>query len=184
TAPYMSPEQASGAETDRSTDIWAFGCVLYEMATGSAAFAGKTTTEILGAVFARDPDWSRLPAHTPEALRRLLRRCLRREKALRLHDIGDARIEIEEARAGNPEGLPPQTSSQAGNPKGLPPQLPWMIASALATLVAIGAVIFALRPGPPPPAEVQLDITTPPAIDQVSFALSPDGRRIVFVGES
>jgi serine/threonine protein kinase len=101
TAAYMSPEQAGGKETDRTSDVWAFGCVLYEMLAGRPVFAGESVGEILGAVFKSEPDWQRLPAETPEGIRRLLRRCLQKDRKRRLHDIADARIELEEAQSEN-----------------------------------------------------------------------------------
>ena len=94
TAAYMSPEQAKGETVDRRTDIWAFGCVLYEMLTGRAVFEGKTLTDILGAVIHKDVDWKALPASTPGIVRDITRRCLQKDRALRLRDIGDVRIEI------------------------------------------------------------------------------------------
>src|SRR5262245_43454160 len=97
TAAYMSPEQAKGKETDRATDVWSFGCVLYEMFTGRAAFEGETIAEVLGGVFKSEPDWSLLPAAVSVSVRRLLRRCLRKDRKLRLRDIGDAYLEINEA---------------------------------------------------------------------------------------
>src|SRR5262249_18735951 len=99
TAPYMSPEQARGEQAGRSADMWAFGCVLYELITGHRLFAGDSVSEILANILKAEPDWARLPAGTPEGLRRLLRRCLQKEQRLRLHDMADARIEIEEAAA-------------------------------------------------------------------------------------
>src|SRR5438552_18779990 len=96
TAAYMSPEQARGRETDRTPDVWAFGCVLYEMMTARAVFEGETSGEILGGIFKAEPDWSRLPKDTPAAIRKLLRRCLQKERKQRLHDMADARIEIDE----------------------------------------------------------------------------------------
>ena len=95
TAAYMSPEQAVGKELDTRTDIWAFGCVLYEMLSGKRAFRGETITELLAAVIEREPDWESLP-EIPETLESLLRRCLRKDAHQRLRDIGDARIELEE----------------------------------------------------------------------------------------
>src|SRR5262249_2488231 len=97
TVSYMSPEQAKGKETDRTADIWAFGCVLFEMLTGRAAFEGETAAEILAEIFKTDPAWDQLPGNTPESIRRLLRRCLQRDRKQRLQSIGDARIEIKEA---------------------------------------------------------------------------------------
>jgi Tol biopolymer transport system component len=99
TAAYMSPEQARGKSVDKRTDIWAFGCVLYELIAGRQVFQGETTTEILAAVLRGEPDWQALPASTPWKIRDLLRRCLQKEMNKRARDAGDARIEIEEALA-------------------------------------------------------------------------------------
>jgi serine/threonine protein kinase len=97
TAAYMSPEQARGNAVDKRTDIWAFGCVLYELLTRKQAFHGESTTEILAAVIREEPDWQALPVSTPSKVRDLLRRCLQKEKNKRARDAGDARIQIEEA---------------------------------------------------------------------------------------
>ena len=97
TAAYMSPEQARGKPVDKRTDVWAFGCVLYEMLTGKRLFAGETVSDLLAAVLRQEIDWSRLPEEAPPALRRLLKRCLERDPNLRLRDMGDAEIEIREA---------------------------------------------------------------------------------------
>jgi eukaryotic-like serine/threonine-protein kinase len=99
TAAYMSPEQARGKAVDKRTDIWAFGAVLYEMLTGKRAFAGNDVSETLAAVLKVEPDWNCLPANTPGAVRRLLRRCLQKDAKERLHDISDARIEMQDAQA-------------------------------------------------------------------------------------
>jgi len=99
TAAYMSPEQARGKPVDKRTDIWAFGVVLYEMLTGRQAFHGETVSDTLAAILTREPDWSALPASAPPGIRRLLARCLERDRNRRLHDIADARIETEEALA-------------------------------------------------------------------------------------
>jgi len=100
TAAYMSPEQARGKPVDKRTDIWAFGCVLYEMLTGRIAFVGETTSDTIAKILEREPDWQNLPASTPARIQDLLRRCLHKDQQRRLHDIADARIEIEEARTG------------------------------------------------------------------------------------
>ncbi len=97
TAPYMSPEQARGKPLDKRTDIWSFGCVLYEMLTGRAAFSGETVSDTIAAILDREPDWKALPNDTPATIRLLLRRCLEKDRNQRLHDIADARIEIEDA---------------------------------------------------------------------------------------
>ena len=97
TAAYMSPEQARGKVVDKRTDIWALGCVLYEMLTGSRPFGGDDVTDTIAAVVRADPDWSKLPSDTPTAIRRLLRRCLEKDRMRRLPDAADARLEIDDA---------------------------------------------------------------------------------------
>src|ERR1041385_5302597 len=100
TAAYMSPEQAKGKVVDKRSDIWAFGCVLFEMLTGKQSFSGETLTDILASVVRAEPDWNSLPASTPEVVRRLLRRCLTKDPKQRLRDIGEARITIESFLSG------------------------------------------------------------------------------------
>ena len=109
TAAYMAPEQAKGRTADKRSDLWAFGCVLYEMLTGTRAFQGDDISEILAAVIRGEPDWSRLPSDTPLAIRRLLRRCLAKDRAARIPDAAVARIEIDEALGG-----PASAESAAG----------------------------------------------------------------------
>ena len=178
TAAYMSPEQAKGKEADRSSDVWAFGCVLYEMLTGRAVFVGGTVGEIIAEVFKADPDWSRLPAETPENIRRLLRRSLQKEEKLRLRDVRDARMEIDEVQNG------PQTDRGVIHkvPR-YPERVAWVAAVVLLALITAGAIVWALRP-PRAVPEVRLDVTTPPTTDPASVAISPDGRNLVFVATS
>src|SRR5262245_52949858 len=173
TPAYMSPEQAKGKEADRTADVWAFGCVLYAMLTGRAAFDGETVGEILGGVFKAEPDWHRLPSGTPEGIRRLLRRCLQKDRRLRFHDIADARIELEEVQSE------PQTDARAvlSAPRRRE-QFAWS-AFVLVTLVAVVVIVQALRPAPPT-FEARLEIVTPPTGSPASFAISPDGRKVVF----
>ena len=95
TPAYMSPEQARGYRVDRRTDIWAFGCVLFELLSGRRAFDGPTASDVMAAVLEHDPEWSRLPDSTPPSLRRLLERCLVKDPRRRLRDIGDALHELE-----------------------------------------------------------------------------------------
>jgi eukaryotic-like serine/threonine-protein kinase len=105
TAAYMSPEQARGKRVDRRADIWAFGCVLYEMLTGQGPFAGETTSDVLACVIRAEPDWSVLPGSASPRIRELLRRSLQKDPKQRLRDIGDARIAIEEALSGAPQDV-------------------------------------------------------------------------------
>src|SRR5262249_47682235 len=95
TAAYMSPEQAKGKPVDKRTDIWAFGCVLFEMLTGCRAFGGDDVTDIIVAVMTKEPDWAVLPATTPPRLFDLLKRCFKKDPRERLRDIGDARVELQ-----------------------------------------------------------------------------------------
>ena len=103
TAAYMSPEQARGGAIDRRADLWAFGCVLFEMLAGARAFAGDAWSDTIARVMGGDPDWTRLPLDTPPAIRRLLRRCLEKDVRRRLRDIGDARLEIDDAASESAE---------------------------------------------------------------------------------
>ena len=100
TPEFMSPEQARGKETDRRTDIWAFGCVVFEMLTGKRAFTGETVPDVLAAILDREPKWEALPARTPQRIRDLLVRCLEKDPGRRLRDAGDARLELEATLAG------------------------------------------------------------------------------------
>jgi Tol biopolymer transport system component/tRNA A-37 threonylcarbamoyl transferase component Bud32 len=109
TCAYMSPEQARGLPVDKRTDIWAFGCLLFEMLAGARAFAGETASDAMTAVLEREPDWPKLPQETPDAIRRLLRRCLEKDPHRRLHDIADARIEIDDALAATDQA--PESSA-------------------------------------------------------------------------
>jgi serine/threonine protein kinase/lipoprotein NlpI len=126
TPAYMSPEQARGQRVDEQTDIWAFGCVLYELLTTKCAFRGATLQDTLAAVLEREPDWQALPPSTPEKIRNLLRRCLQKDPQRRLQDLGDARIEIEEAPAAQPE---PRWRSHVA---------PWIAAAFVILLTAAG----------------------------------------------
>ena len=111
TVPYMSPEQAAGKPMDSRTDIWSFGCVLYEMLSGKRAFTGSSTTEVLASILQSEPDWGALPEGVPENVQCLLRRCLRKDPRTRLRDIGDARIELDDTLAGRvqPAAPPPRS---------------------------------------------------------------------------
>src|SRR5438132_2016866 len=113
TPAYMSPEQIRGGEIDRRTDIWAFGCVLYELLTGKRAFPGRTIMEVADAVQHREPDWDALPRNTPAHLRHVLERCLKKDPRERLHDIADARLELRETQAPKKGSLWPPIAAIA-----------------------------------------------------------------------
>ncbi|TMP96580.1 MAG: serine/threonine-protein kinase, partial [Verrucomicrobia bacterium] len=176
TASYMSPEQAKGKATDRTADVWAFGCVLYEMLTAHPVFEGETVGEIFGAVFRAEPEWNRLPPDTPEAIRRLLRRCLRKDYRHRLQSVGDARIELEDAQEE-----PRLESGGVAHTPRFRGRLAWISISILITAFAVVAVIKDFH-SVPSPREVQVDINAPPTSSPTSFAMSPDGQNVVFSG--
>ena len=181
TAAYMSPEQARGRPVDKRADIWAFGVVLYEMLTGRPLFAGETVSDTLASVLKTDPDWNALPPATPEPVRRLLRRCLQRDRKRRLRDIGDALAEIDEAQAGldAPPGSPPVRRER---------RLSLGIAAALAIAVVSAVALFLVAPRDEKPV-LRLHID-PPEGGQFVFGLgftpgglsiSPDGRTAAYV---
>jgi len=189
TAAYMSPEQAKGKSVDRRTDIWAFGCVLYEMLTAKKPFDGETVTDTLAAVIKSEPDWSLLPANTSPAMRNLLQRCLKKDFRQRLQSIGDARIAIEELLSGAPQDSPQSTAIAAVIPAPLWRRaLPWALATTLGiALIASGVALRPSAPSTPQPV-ARFAITMPvgqaPAIDRgwVDIALSNDGAELAFVG--
>jgi eukaryotic-like serine/threonine-protein kinase len=162
TPPYMSPEQARGEEVDQRTDVWAFGCLLYELLAGKRAFRGETLSETLRAIFEREPDWNALPAKTPAKIRSLLRKCLDKNATSRLQDIRIARDEIRKAQHGFSR---------------------WQLAAGAAAAVAvlaIGAALWLRSPTRPPGRDQWVPLTKLP--DSVSQpALSADGRMLTFV---
>jgi serine/threonine protein kinase/Tol biopolymer transport system component len=187
TAAYMSPEQARGKTVDKRADIWAFGCVVYEMLTGQRPFKGDEISDVLAAVLRQDLDWRLLPAAAPPRLRRLLVRCLERDPRMRLRDIGEARVEIDKAIAGagdDPGAPQTTTSTTSGEPRGRLPWLAFAVAVMGVAALAVPAMRYLRQTSPPAPPETRAEIVTPPSAQPASFALSPDGRQIVFVASS
>ena len=191
TAAYMSPEQARGKVVDKRTDLWAFGCVLYEMLTGLRPFGGDDVTDTIAAVVRADPDWSRLPANTPAAIRRLLRRCLEKERVRRLADAADARLELDEAlhpTAGDVYADPVSQPASRAAHTGWQRARPWVSTGVLAAVLAVGFVLWALWRVVPPTRVTRTTVGTPESaaltINGVDghLALSPDGANVVFVG--
>ncbi|MGH9366223.1 MAG: protein kinase domain-containing protein, partial [Thermoanaerobaculia bacterium] len=176
TAAYMSPEQARGKKTDKRTDIWAFGCCLYEALTGGKPFSGETVTDVLAAIVRSEPDWETLPAATTPRLRELLRRCLAKDPHERLRDIGDARIELE--RAGEPAG------AEAVPVRRGPA---WVVVGGLAAVLAgvvLGRALFSRGPSSVPPV-MRTTIQLPngqrmPRLWYLPLAISEDGRRLAY----
>ena len=178
TAAYMSPEQARGKTVTKATDIWAFGCVLYELLTGRQAFRGEDVTEILAAVVTKEPAFDALPANTPPAIRTLLQRCLRKDRRQRLQDATDARIEIEESLTV------PVAPAAAPAAKRWAQVAVWSAASSLAVGVLAGIAVWNLKSSPPPPVSRSV-FSLPPGdrlarTDVPAIALSPDGSHMVY----
>ena len=174
TAAYMAPEQAKGKPVDKRADIWAFGVVLYEMLTGRRAFDGNDVTDVLGAVMKDTPSLDALPTATPPPIRRLLRRCLEKDRRERLGDMSAVRLEIRDALAGEStaDGAKPPVASRSGQ------RLAWV--AALLTIAALGGLLAVsqFRPAAErPEMRVEMNTRSSPG---ASFALSPDGRRLVF----
>ena len=185
TAAYMSPEQAQRLAADARSDVWAFGCVFYEMLTGKRPFPGEDVAESLVSILRAEPDWNALPAETPLPIRRLLERCLRKDRRQRLAAIADARWHLEDASRDDER---PAASAR------LP--WPWIATAGAGTIAAIALAAYILVRPPAdsgPDVFVQFTIDAP---DEVAFggvpgpgsgnaaelALSPDGQKVVFVG--
>jgi len=176
TAAYMSPEQAKGKAIDKRTDIWAFGCVLYELLTGKMVFAGENVQEIIAGILKGEPEWDALPDNTPRGIRALLRRCLQKEARHRLRDAGDLRIQIEDSRNAPTTPIP----SRTGWRRALP-----VVLASLVVGVIVGIAVWNLKPSTPPtplpPVRFGINI---PGTDQLladGLALSPDGANLVYV---
>ena len=176
TAAYMSPEQAKGKTVDKRTDIWAFGCVLYECLTGKKAFEGETITETLAAVLTREPEWEAVPVQ----MRRLVRRCLQRDLNKRYHDAADVRIEIEDAGAE-----PVSTTEAPLGPVIIRRRALFLITGALILGAAITALAFRyLRPTPwkkPAHLSIVLPPGNNPTGNKPPLAFSPDGNHLAYV---
>jgi Tol biopolymer transport system component len=175
TAAYMAPEQARGKAVDRRADIWAFGCLLYEMLTARHAFGGETVTDTLSAIVSREPDLTPLPAGTPPAVRRVLVRCLEKDPRKRLQAIGEARIALDDTSFPDPV--------IATRASGISPIVAGGLALAGAVLGALG-IWLATRPAPvatPPPLHLAVSLAPAEGLDG-AFSLSPDGQTIAFVG--
>jgi serine/threonine-protein kinase len=199
TAAYMAPEQARGKPVDKRADVWAFGCVLYEMLTGRRVFApasdgraGRTAardavdevTDTLASVLTKEPDLTALPANTPSGLRRLLRRCLEKDRTHRLADMADARLELEEALTSRADEAPalrvstPAASRWSG-------ALPWTFA-AVSLAVAVAIAGWTQRSRDERPALSTTRVTTDLDVSGAvtGFALSPDGTKLVVASQA
>jgi predicted Ser/Thr protein kinase len=180
TAAYMSPEQARGMVVDKRADIWAFGVLLFEMLTARAAFAGETISDTLASVLKTDPDWSALPADTPAPIRRVLRRCLQRDRKRRLRDIGDVLVELDESQLDR--DVP--AKGVAGTTARTPWRWLWIAIAAAALFFATTSVllVWQFRQNVPPRDTVRFVISPPGKAGFIrgSWGVSPDGRHVAF----
>ena len=192
TAAYMSPEQARGRVVDKRSDIWAFGCVLYEMLSGRRVFEGEDASETMAFVITREPDWKALPPSTPAPIRKLLQRCLERNRSKRLADIADAKLEIDDAIASPSHiasALPALPIRNWGE------RAAWVAAGTSLVTAAILAALL-LQRGPSRPQPYRLSVLPPENVrigwaagfganrPMAAFALSPNGEHIAFLGTS
>jgi serine/threonine protein kinase len=180
TAAYMAPEQAKGTTVDQRADLWALGCCLYEALAAQRVFSGESAPEVLASVLKDDVDWSRLPASTPSSVRRLLRRTLQKDRALRLHSAADARLELLEPPGEQTgPGRPTPTTRRSFGP---------LVAGAAVAAVFAGAAVRYLTPSEgEPPSALRVTLDTPPGIElpyteTPSIAISADGERLAYVG--
>lgn len=186
TAAYMSPEQAAGKQVDRRSDLWAFGVVLLEMLTGRQVFRGETVSHVLAAVLKDEPDWPSLPPDTPASIRKLLRRCLEKDRKRRLDSAADARLEIEDALSAAPGDVPTPPAGRVGTLRGA---LPWAVTAVALSVagltawrsgsaVAPASIVFASLQAPEGYVLGEQDPLTPlPTRTPIVF--TPDGRSLI-----
>ena len=194
TAAYMSPEQARGKAVDKRADIWAFGCVLFEMLTGKRAFEGDEVSDVLAAVLRQDVDLTALPVATPPRLRRLLARCLDRDPRMRLRDIGESRVEIDKIIMGAAdEAVASPTTASVAAPRWRR-VLPWAVAAV--AFIAAGTTLLLWAPWRPLPAAAPLRLEATLGADASlviaggggapagnAAVVSPDGSQLAFVAQ-
>jgi len=186
TAAYMSPEQARGRTVDKRTDIWSFGCVLYECLAGRQAFEGETVSDLIARILEREPDWEALPSRTPSRIRELLKRCLEKDAKQRMRDIGDARIEIDNVistKSSNPEARAAAAAAHRNRARLR------TIVGALALVAITAAATYFGAPRTAVPGmqkPLRLEIPQIPgtriAEDAAQVAISPDGSMVAYVG--
>jgi len=193
TAAYMSPEQARGKPLDKRTDIWSFGCILYEFLTGHRIFGGETTSDAIGAILHKEPYWTALPPNTPPTVQLLLRRCLAKDRNQRLRDIGDARIEITNAISdptSSSLGLAVSALSSDDRNREGHGRAAFRVMTVLALVSAAAAATWSLKPAPRSVGPIRAEIRTPQDTRVLYVgdsagpaAVSPDGTMIAFVAQ-
>ncbi len=182
TPAYMSPEQARGRTLDKRTDIWAFGCCLYEALSGQHPFDKATSSDTIVAILSNDPDWPPLDRNTPPSIQRLVRRCLQKDLDRRLHDIADARIELVDALDASPD----ESVAEVGGPLKKR-ALPWVLAGIMAIAALTTALWSARQDARVGDSRLMRFMVTLPATAPMSLgsgssiAISPDGMRVAYV---
>ena len=179
TAAYMSPEQAKGRLVDRRSDIWSFGCVLFEMLTGKMAFSGESVTDTLAEIIKTEPNWNLLPANTPRTVRALLQRCLKKDSKQRLQAIGDARITIEEVLSGKGEADDEDTAKTEIKGSRRFSFIGW-VGGFIVGAAFVGFAAWWITRSSSAPA-MHFSAVTSFAGVQAQPALSPDGRSVAFI---
>lgn len=183
TAAYMSPEQARGRAVDRRTDVWAFGCVLFEMLTGRLAFPGETATDTLAAVLTKEPELEHLPASTPASIRTLIGRCLQKQIRGRVQAIGDARIDIEDCLSGKSSGEVAQPGRDSIQGPATKRQVrrwrAFAISAGVFVTITVGFLAWRLKQEPAKSRDWTADMIAGPSIS-MGPRISPDGRTLAF----
>ena len=185
TAAYMAPEQARGKAVDKRADIWAFGCVLFEMLSGARAFDGTDATEMIAAVVRAEPNWSALPASTPRRLRELLERCLQKDPRLRIRDIGDVRFELDESVRTRDSGIAPTTTLSASRWR----RTALIVSAALLASMVSGLAVWLLVRADSARV-VRTSVSTLGAaalfldVNDRAVAIAPDGSRVAYIGNN
>jgi len=187
TAAYMSPEQARGQAVDKRTDVWAFGCVLYELLSGRSPFARETMSDTIAAVLEREPDWSVLPADTPSSVHRLLRRALDKNAQKRLRDIGDAALDLEEALAHLASGAREPAAGDAATRRRVWPSVAAGLAAAMSGAALAAGVFMSMGTGwlteEAPVFDRFVKIVSTPA-HEFAPTVSPDGKWIAYLSNA
>jgi serine/threonine protein kinase/Tol biopolymer transport system component len=183
TAAYMSPEQAEGKPIDKRSDVWSFGVVLYEMLSGKRCFDGKTTSHIMLKLLEQEPDYTKLPDSVPQGVRYVLERCLQKDPAKRLRDVGDLRLQLEALAQDSGPGHKTAAATPSARAQR---NAVWPAATAALALAVLALGFLYFRPKPAPPLEItRFEIPQPPNLTfSSSLALSPDGRKLAFIASA
>jgi eukaryotic-like serine/threonine-protein kinase len=183
TAAYMSPEQARGKAVDKRADIWAFGCVLFEMLTGRAAFSGKDVTDILAAVIRSEPEWNNLPSNLHWRLREVIERCLKKDAKDRYHDISDVKADIQRVLT-DPSGVLVQPVTVLEARSRLRTMLPWIAAALILGVIIAGVAVWKLKPSKPRQVvRFFYDLPEEQQFTDLNFemlAVSADGKQFIY----